>query len=112
MAYSGSTAASTVANPPKRISMGGLTGRNLRESTSVDEGHQLWFYNSSHLTTDLAASSFISDAARLGMRNGDVMIAVQASTGGSTTTALLIGVIELDSTSAASISTSVSLTST
>jgi|DEB0MinimDraft_3_1074331.scaffolds.fasta_scaffold124800_2 hypothetical protein len=112
MAYSGSTAASTVANPPKRISMGGLTARNLRESTSVDEGCQLWFYNSSHLTTDLAASSFISDAAKLGMRNGDILLAVQASTGGSTTTAFAIGVIEFDSTNAASLTTACALTST
>lgn len=112
MAYSGSTAASTVANPPSRASMAGIAARSIRESTSVDEGNCLWFYNSSNLTTDLTASSFISDAAKLGMRNGDVMIAVQHSTQSSTGHILAIGIIAFDSTSGASLSTGGTITST
>ena len=105
MAYSGTTAASSVANPPSRVSHGSLTQRSIRESTSVAEGKSLWMYNSTNLTTDVGDSSFFSDAARLGMRNGDVMIVASHSTESSTGHILLIGMIAFDSTSAASLST-------
>lgn len=112
MAYSGSTAASTVANPPTRVDSGLLSMRNIRESTSVAEGGGLWVYNSSNLTTDMAAASFFSDAANLGMRNGDILISATYSTESSTGHILVIGMIAFDSTTAASLSTDATITST
>ncbi len=112
MSYSGSTAASSVANPPKRVDSGVLAMRNIRESTSVAEGGALWTYTSSNLTTDLAASGFFSDAANLGMRNGDILISATYSTQSSTGHILVIGMIAFDSTAAASLSTGGTITST
>jgi hypothetical protein len=112
MAYSGSTAASTVANPPSRIDAGLLSQRNIRESTSLAEGGALWTYTSTNLTTDLTAASFFSDADRLGMRNGDILMSASYTSEGSSSI-LVIGVIQFDSTSAASIgSTGSMITST
>lgn len=112
MSYSGSTAASSVANPPSRVATGLLSQRNIRESTSVAEGGSLWTYVSSNLTTDLTGSSFFSDAGNLGMRNGDILIAGQYSTQSSTGHIVAIGMITFDSTSAASLSTGGTVTST
>ena len=112
MSYVGSTAASSVANPPKRVDSGVLAMRNIRESTSAAEGGALWTYNSTNLTTDLTEGSFISDAGNLGMRNGDILMAVTRSTESSTGHILVIGIVAFDSTTAASLSTDGTLTST
>jgi hypothetical protein len=111
MSYSGSTAASSVANPPSRVATGLLSQRNIRESTSVAEGGSLWTYVSSNLTTDIVSSGFFTDAGNLGMRNGDIMIAGQYSTEGSSSYVVSIGMITFDSTSAASMSTEGTITS-
>jgi hypothetical protein len=111
MSYSGSTAASTVANPPKRIDNSLLSQRNIRESTSVAEGGSLWTYTSTNALSDLQGSSFFSDAANLGMRNGDVLISASYSTESSTGHVLILGMIAFDSTSAASLSTDAVITS-
>lgn len=102
----------STGNPPSRIDNALLSARNIRESTSVGEGGSLWAYNSTNLTTDIAASSFFSDAANLGMRNGDVLISATYSTESSTGHILVIGMITFDSTSAASLSTGGTITST
>lgn len=112
MAYSGSTKASSVANPPNRVDSGLLSMRNINESTSVAEGGGLWTYNSSNLTTDVTASNFFTDAQRLGMRNGDVMIASSFSTQSSTGHILMIGMITGVSSSGANLSTGGTITST
>jgi len=112
MSYSGTTAASTAANPPSRITAGFLSQRNIRESTSLAEGGALWSYTSTNLTTDMLAASFFSDADRLGMRNGDIIMSASYTSEGSSSI-LVIGVIQFDSTSAASIaSTGAMITST
>lgn len=112
MSYVGTTAASSVANPPNRIDNALLSQRNIRESTSVAEGGSIWAYTSSNLTTDTASSSFFSDAGKLGMRNGDVVISASHSTEGSTSYILVIGMVTFDSTSAAHLSTQGTITST
>lgn len=111
MSYSGSTAASSVANPPSRQGHGLLSQRNIRESTSVAEGGSLWTYVSSNLTTDMSSSGFFSDAGNLGMRNGDILIAGTYSTESSTGHAVVIGMITFDSTNAASLTTATSVIS-
>ena len=115
MAYLGSTAASTVANPPVRISAGSLTQRSVNESTSVTEGHSLWMYNSTHALTDLQGANFFTDAKRLGMANGDVLMAVcivGADGESSTSHIMATGVITGVSTSGANLSTGGTASST
>lgn len=111
MAYSGSTAASSVANPPSRVSVGLLSQRSHAESTTYDNGGQVWFYNSTNLTTDLGSTGFFSDAIELGMRNGDVVICVTRSTDSSTGVELVIGTLRDVSTGGASLSTAAGIIS-
>lgn len=112
MSYVGSTAASTVANPPNRLDNGLLSQSQIDESTSVAEGGSVWTYTSSNLTTDLTASNFFTDAKRLGMRNGDILISATYSTESSTGHILAIGMITGVSTSGANLSTGGTITST
>jgi hypothetical protein len=103
---------SSTANPPVRVDAGLLSQRNIRESTSVAEGGALWTYTSSNLTTDLQASGHFSNAADLGMRNGDILISGTYSTESSTGHIVVIGMIAFDTTAAASLSTDGTITST
>lgn len=116
MTYVGTTAASSVANPPNRISQGLLSQRNRGESTGTVNGGALWTYTSSNLTTDLTATAggFFTDGALLGMRNGDILISASFSTESSTGYFVLIGVISgVSSTGdSASVSTEGFVTST
>jgi len=112
MAYVGTTAASTVANPPNRVSHGLLSQSNFNESTSVDNGGAVWSYTSSNLTTDLNEANFFSDGHLLGMRPGDILISATFSTESSTGAILYLGVITGVSTSGASLSTEAFITST
>jgi len=105
MAYSGSTAASSVANPPSRMDNALLSQSNVNESTSVAHGGSLWLYNSTNLTTDLATANFFTDAKTLGMRTGDILIAATYSTQSSTGMELVIGMITGVSTDGAALST-------
>ena len=95
MSYFSSTEASSVINVPNRNSVGLLSQRSVAESTSVAEGGSLWTYNSSNLTTDIAVAGggFFTDGARLGMRNGDILIVNTYSTESSTGSILLIGTV-------------------
>lgn len=112
MAYVGSTATSTAANPPNRISHGLLTQSNFAESTSVINGGAVWSYTSTNLTTDLNEANFFTDGHLLGMRNGDVLISATYSAESSTGAILYLGVITGVSTSGASLSTEAFITST
>jgi hypothetical protein len=80
MAYSGSTAASSVANPPVRI--GGAITNVCNTLSTAGNGAQLWLYNSSHSSTQLTDTAFFTDAYYLGMKKGDVVM-YMGSTGSS-----------------------------
>jgi len=91
MAYLGSTAASSVANPPVCILpkvMGGIAA-TTQLSTAVgtnvyqEQGGALWLYKSSHLMTAYSATGFFTDARNIGMRPGDILIAQSWTTLGS-----------------------------
>ena len=112
MAYVGSTAASTVANPPNRISQGLLSQSNINESTSVVHGGSAWTYNSSNLTTDLNVAGFFTDGASLGMRPGDILIANTYSTESSTGFLMYLGVVGAVTSTGASLSTEAFISST
>lgn len=77
MAYAGTTAASSLANPPMRIA-GGLGGVS-EQSTASGGGRGVYLYNSSHSTTQLTDSNFFTDAYYLGMKAGDIVMGAQAT---------------------------------
>lgn len=110
MAYSGTTAATSVSNPPMCITPAGLGGTILG-STTVGGGMRVWFYNSTNLTTDLTGSNFFSDAFYLGMKNGDLVMGTQYTSAGSSTVTFQ-GVLGAVTTAGAAMSTGGTMTST
>lgn len=90
MAYSGTTAASSLRNPPRLVAGGALYGQPASSglSTAPDspnsQGGQIWMYVSTNLTTDVTASGFFTDGAKLGMRPGDWVMVTSFSSAGST----------------------------
>lgn len=71
MAYSGTTAASSVSNPPIRY--GGTLGGGLNTLSTAGTGGSLWLYNSSHSSTQLTDTNFFTDAYYIGMKQGDLV---------------------------------------
>lgn len=117
MAYSGATAASSVANPPRLLARGQMTGPvNSTGLTTAgnspgNQGGGLWFYASTNLTTDLTSTGFFSDGFYLGMRPGDMVMGVQFSSAGSSVTTFMGGITAV-STDGANFSTGSLVTST
>lgn len=116
MAYSGTTAASSVSNPPRQLiqSIGGsfnTTGLTTNPNAPGAQGGGLWFYCSTNLTTDLVAANFFSDGEALGMKPGDAVMGMQFSSAGSSVTTFL-GAITGVSSNGASLSTGSLITST
>lgn len=116
MAYSGSTAATTLANPPRKLIEGiagipGTTGLTTAPGSPGGQGGAIWFYSSTNATTDIVASNFFTDGKYLGMRPGDLVAGVQFTSAGSSVITFL-GAITGVSTSGASLSTGSLMTST
>ena len=94
MAYSGSTASTTLANPARLITDGGLYGRSggVNGTTSFTtapaepnaQGGRLWSYMSTNKTTDMniAGNAFFGDGDDLGMAGGDSFNLVPPKPGG------------------------------
>jgi hypothetical protein len=117
MAYSGSTAASSVANPPILIARGGI-GQSNRSATAlstavpgVKQGSGLWFYSSTNSSTQAQDSNFFSDAWYLGMRPGDCVYGIYYSSAGSSIVTYFGGISAV-TTDGASLSTGGTITST
>ena len=118
MAYLGSTAASSVANPP-RLMVGGFaplagstqlsTGNGA--NTYREQGGNLWFYASSHGSTAVADTNFFTDAKQLGIRPGDMLMGVQWTTLGSSLVTYF-GAFMSVSTAGANVTTGSMITST
>ncbi len=112
MAYSGTTSASTVTNPPNLV-FEVIGGKLNNSSTStIGGGGSAWLYNSTNLTTDMTAANFFVDAFYLGMRQGDIVFGVQAAAAGSTTQTVYMGALGAVSTAGAALSTGGTMTST
>ena len=96
MAYSGTTAGSTLANPPMLMAsaMGGkvLNNGSTLNGTGAGMGANIWLYTSTDGTTIPLGSTglYFSDAYYIGMRGGDVMFCVGAT---GSTVGLVIGVV-------------------
>lgn len=99
MAYSGSTAASSIANPPVRI--GGAMTNTCNTLSTGGTGAQLWLYNSTNSSTQLTDTAFFSDAYYLGMKQGDAVMFVSC-TGSSV--GIGIGVLGAVTTAGAALS--------
>jgi len=116
MAYYGTTAASSVSNPPRKVidgvaQLGMSTGLTTAPAVPGGQGGSLWMYCSTNLTTDINAAGFFSDGKALGMRPGDFVMASQFSSAGSTVTLYLGVVSQITTAGAASLSTGGSMTS-
>jgi len=115
MAYAGSTAASSVSNPP-RLLVGRLqgvpstTGLSTANPGQASQGGSLWFYSSTNTSTQLQSATFFTDGWYLGMRAGDVLIANSFSSAGSTVNTS-IGTITAASTDGCGMSTGSVMTS-
>lgn len=118
MAYSGSTAASSVANPPRQLLTAGMsmltgsTGLTTAPSAPNGQGGGLWFYCSTNQSTDIAATGFFTDGKALGMRPGDMVMGVQFTSAGSSVTTFYGAITSISSAGAATISTGSLITST
>lgn len=78
MAYSGSTAGSTVANPPSRgqTMLAGSTNTGSSDATAWSQ----WLYRSTHTQQEIAAAGFFTDAQVLGISVGDSVLGVKGTT--------------------------------
>ncbi len=115
MAYSGTTAATSVSNPPVLLARGlGTAPYSTALSTAIPGGKQgagLWFYSSTNDSTSTMAAGFFSDAKELGMRPGDVVMGVYYSSAASSGVTYM-GVITGVSTAGCALSTGGTMTST
>lgn len=126
MAYFGTTAASSVSNPPRQLiapfannaAVAGSTAfLSTQGSTAAyanapgGAGGALWYYASTNATTDLTSANFFSDAFYIGMRPGDLVMGVQFTSAGSSVTTFQGGLGAV-STAGAALSTGSLITST
>lgn len=84
MAYNGTTAGSTLANPPVLMCSAGLGGKVLNNGSTINgtgagSGLQMWMYSSTDSSTAPFTANYFTDALRLGMRGGDVVLQVGAT---------------------------------
>jgi len=108
MGYVGTTAASSVSNPPIQIARGlagGILGSTL-------QGTGVWFYSSTDGTTVMESSTYFTDGFYLGMRQGDVVYGAAGASIGSTTPIAYFGILGAVSTAGAGLSTGGTMTST
>lgn len=118
MAYSGTTAATSVSNPPRNVlaaamsMVSGTTGLTTAPSAPGGQGGGLWYYCSTNATTDLVASGFFSDGENLGMRPGDMVMGVQFTSAGSSVITFYGAITAITTAGAASLSTGSLITST
>ena len=83
MAYQSSTVGSTASNPPILVTMGALASTGIGSTAPSTSGRgpmpRLWMYNSTHVQTDVDDAGFMTDARRLGMQLGDVIMAISST---------------------------------
>lgn len=122
MAYLGSTQATSLANPPRCL-VSGFAGqpKSTQLSTAVpsdgvrsaynSQGGSIWLYASSHGSTEVMDTNFFTDAQKIGIRPGDVLLGYQWTTLGSSIV-MYMGAFKSVSTAGANLSTGGTITST
>ncbi len=100
MAYSGTTAASSVQNPPLLIGRGlGMLTSTLAAVVGATSplrqtgGTGLWIYQSLDGATITSSIAYFTDGQQLGMRNGDFILISAATAAGSTTVGMALGML-------------------
>lgn len=111
MSYTGTTA--TSPNPP-RCAVPAMSGPLANSSTSIaGRGAQLWIYNTSDGSTNLMNTGYFTDGKQLGMRLGDMLMALCWTTESATGHITVMGaLITTNSTAGWNLSTGGTLTST
>ena len=84
---------------PRRVDSGILARRNRNESTGAESGGAIWSYSSTAVVANLVATGWFSNAGRLGMSEGDIVIAASYNSAG-VGQELTIGMLTAISTSA------------
>ena len=100
MAYLGTTAGSTSANPPVHVA-GPMT--NLNNSAGLT-GARLWMMQTTDTAGTIEAANFITDGKQLGMTAGDVLLAIISSAASTTPTMLFAPIVSV-TTSGVTLST-------
>lgn len=108
MAYNGTTASSTLANPPILMVGAGLGGIVLNNGSTLGGaaagmGAQWWHYTSTDSTTAPFTANYFSDAKFIGMKAGDVVFQVGAT---GSTISVAVSVIGAVSTAGAAYASS------
>ena len=89
LTYNGTTAGSTLANPPVLMAaaIGGrsnwVTSGSTAAVNTYGSGAKIWFYTSSNSADELITIGCIGDGPALGMTLGDILVGV-ITTAGST----------------------------
>jgi hypothetical protein len=113
MAYSGTTAASSVANPPRALFQG--IGGSVTSSGFDGIGHpgahagSLWSYVSTNTTAEVVAAGFFTDGQRLGMRPGDMVLGVSHTTTVGSSGVAWLGVVSHVSSTGAGLAAGINL---
>lgn len=109
MAYNGSTAASSIANPPRLVSSASLTVEHGSSALQGDgstgfpinspggRGGNVWAYVSTDAVGTVIGSSYFTDGYKLGMRPGDFLLGVSHTTDGATLVRYFGAVLSVDS---------------
>lgn len=116
MAYQGSTAASSVSNPPQMLVslLGGpqrINKGTTAESTAVWLGGRAWMLRTTDSATLAGAAGYFTDAAALGMAQNDLLFIVSQTSVGAAPS-LTIGLVSSLTTAGAFCSTATQITST
>lgn len=100
MAYSGTTAASSLQNPPVKIAqgmanlsstLGAVVGATSPLRTVGGTG--LWVYQSLDGATITSSIAYFTDGDKLGMRQGDFILIAAATAAGSTAVGMALGML-------------------
>jgi len=96
MAYIGSTAASSIANPPalvaRPLSVGARLGSNA-SAQNVPIRLGLWVFGSTDTTSSPFTAGYFSDGYELGMKQGDIVFCVGQTSTVSSSQCLMIGCV-------------------
>ena len=123
MAYLGTTAASTVSNPPIRVFggigagadahiTGGSTMYVSGQGTGRNFGQQGWMYHTTDITSAVLASGYFTDALGLGVRPGDLFFFVQQATSVPSSQMLRLNVVSQVTSNGAAFSTATFISGT
>jgi hypothetical protein len=98
--YVGTTAASSIANPPYQL-LDTLSGQGNRPAP----GSALWGYCSTNTSTEVTTANFFTDGQALGMSAGDIIFVNYCTSLGSTSIIPYMGTIGAVSTNGATLHT-------